>query len=141
LGDDERREVHHAIANVIEAEEGVFGRVEAAWHAAQTNDGTRASRILLEASRATADCHLEASTTQLIAFARRADPTCEEAALELLANALERAPSVPPPKSRSAPPPATPRSVPPPPAVPIITGAVPSKPPPDPDDLAPFEVD
>jgi len=43
----------------------------------------------------------DASTTQLIAYARRTDPSCEERALELLANALSRthsvAPAVPPP--------------------------------------------
>lgn len=114
---DARRPLHRAAAEVIVDEEGVFGRVESAWHAAQVGDGPAAARILLAAARATADARLEASTTQLIAFARRADPSCEEAALELLANALERAPSVPPPRHRSVPP----------------SSAV--------EDLAPFEVD
>lgn len=118
LDEDTRRLVHLAIASVIEREEGVFGKVEAAWHAAQANEGARASKILLEAARATADGHLEASTTQLIAFARRADPSCEEAALELLANALARAPSaLPPPASR---PPKAPSIPAPPPAPPDI---------------------
>ena len=105
-----RNALHRAAAEVILGDEGVFGRVEAAWHAAQVGDGPAAARILLAAARATADARLEASTTQLIAFARRADPSCEEAALELLANALERAPSAPPPTVRSG---ATPWSVPP----------------------------
>jgi hypothetical protein len=116
LDEDVRREIHHFIANVIESEEGVFGRVEAAWHAAQANDGTRASRIVLEAAKATAEAHLEASTTQLIAFARRADPSCEEAALELLANALENSPSIAPAPG-SAPPPLA--FAPPPPRLPV----------------------
>ena len=71
----------------------------------RSGDGPAAARILLAAARGTAEARLEASTTQLIAFARRADPSCEEAAIELLANALERAPSVPPPQSTIAPPP------------------------------------
>lgn len=82
--------LHRSIADVVEAEEGVFGRVAAGWHAGQARDVTRASRIFLAAARATADAGFEASTTQLIAFARRIDPACEEAALELLADALER---------------------------------------------------
>jgi hypothetical protein len=102
---DARRPLHRASAEVIQKEEGVFGRVEAAWHAAQAGDGPAAARILLAAARGTASARLEASTTQLIAFARRADPSCEEAAMELLANALERAPSVPPPRSKTSPPP------------------------------------
>jgi hypothetical protein len=102
---DARRLLHRASAEVIQKEEGVFGRVESAWHAAQAGDGPAAARILLAAARGTASARLEASTTQLIAFARRADPSCEEAAMELLANALERAPSIPPPRSSAAPPP------------------------------------
>lgn len=112
---DARKPLHVASANVLEAEEGVFGRVEAAWHAGQAADGARAARIALEAARGAANARLEASTTQLIAFARRADPSCEEAALELLANALERSPSVPPPKARTIPPSRS-RSAPPPPS-------------------------
>ncbi len=106
LEPDARQSLQRAAADVIEEGEGAFGRVEAAWQAGQAGDGARSSRILLDAARATAKALLEASTTQLIAFARRADPSCEEAALELLSNAVERAPSVPPPRgARSAPPP------------------------------------
>jgi hypothetical protein len=90
LDDETRRRLHAAAADVIAMEEGAFGRAEAAWHAAQAGDVTRASRILLAAASATADAVLEASTTQLIAFARRADPACEAIALELLAEALSR---------------------------------------------------
>lgn len=137
LDPDAKRPLHRAAAEVTRKEEGTFGSVEAAWHAAQVGDGPAAARILLAAAKATADARLEASTTQLIAFARRADPSCEEAALELLANALERAPSVPPPRSRSAPPPATTRSVPPPRgrSVPPPGGARPD------DEIAPLDVD
>jgi hypothetical protein len=139
LEPDARRPLHRASAEVIQNEEGVFGRVEAAWHAAQAGDGPAAARILLAAARGPAAARLEASTTQLIAFARRADPSCEEAALELLANALERAPSVPPSRGQSAPPP---RSVPPAPRAPSIRVAAPSAPRAvDPEELAPFEVD
>ncbi|MDB4938297.1 MAG: hypothetical protein JWP87_5269 [Labilithrix sp.] len=135
---DARTPLHRGSAEVIQTEEGVFGRVEAAWHAAQAGDGPASARILLAAARATAAARLEASTTQLIAFARRADPSCEEAALELLANALERAPSVPPPQERSVPP----RSVPPHPRAPQIRPSVPSPPRTvEPEDLAAFEVD
>lgn len=139
LEPDARRPLHRASAEVIQNEEGVFGRVEAAWHAAQAGDGPAAARILLAAARGTAAARLEASTTQLIAFARRADPSCEETALELLANALERAPSVPPIRGQSAPPP---RSVPPAPRAPSIRVAAPSPPRAiDPEELAAFEVD
>jgi hypothetical protein len=96
-----RAALHSAVADTIEDSEGAFGRVEAAWHAAQAGDGARGARVSLAAARATAAARLEASTTQLIAFARRADPSCEEEALELLANALERAPSVAPKSVRS----------------------------------------
>jgi hypothetical protein len=92
-----RKKLHAAAADVIRSEEGVFGQVEAAWQAAQAGDGRTASQILLTAAKRTADARLEASTTQLIAFARRADPSCEDAAMELLANALARSPSVAPP--------------------------------------------
>ena len=120
---DARKPLHVAAADVLEAEEGVFGRVEAAFHAGQAGDGPRAARIALAAARGTADARLEASTTQLIAFARRADPSCEETALELLANALERSPSVPPPKSRSIP---ASRSAPPPPPVTVAAALAPA---------------
>ena len=102
--DEARKKLHLAIARVIEEEEGAFGRVEGAWHAAQAGEGARAAAALLDAARATAEARLEASCTQLIAFARRADPSCEEAALELLANALERAPSLAPSPLTMAPP-------------------------------------
>jgi hypothetical protein len=141
LEPDARRPLQRASAEVIQNEEGVFGRVEAAWHAAQAGDGPAAARILLAAARGTAAARLEASTTQLIAFARRADPSCEETALELLANALERAPSLPPQRGKSAPPP---RSIPVPPAprMPSIRVAAPSPPRAiDPEELAPFVVD
>lgn len=103
LDEAARKPLHEAAAKVIEGEEGVFGGVEAAWHAAQVNEGPRAAKMLLAAARGTAAARLEASTTQLIAFARRADPSCEEAAMELLANALSRAPSVPPTASKAPP--------------------------------------
>jgi len=96
VDDAARKALHAAAADVLEEEEGAFGRVEAAWHAAQSEQGARAARILLAAAKGTADARLEASTTQLIAFARRADPSCEEPAMELLANALSRAPSLAP---------------------------------------------
>lgn len=135
---DARRPLHRASAEVIAKQEGVFGRVEAGWHAAQVGDGPAAARILIAAARATAAARLEASTTQLIAFARRADPSCEEAALELLANALERAPSIAPPRG-SVPPP---RSVPPLPRPPSFgSNAPPRSRPSNPEDLAPLEVD
>src|SRR5262249_47723874 len=92
-----RGAVHVAAANVIEAEDGPFGGAEAAWHAAQAGDGARAGAIALEAAHATAAAALEASTTQLVAYARRADPSCEEPALQLIAGALSRSPSQLPP--------------------------------------------
>jgi hypothetical protein len=140
---DARRPIHRAAAEVITEEEGVFGRVEGGWHAAQAGDGTAAARILIAAARATAAARLEASTTQLIAFARRADPSCEEAALELLANALERAPSIAPPRSagpvreRSIMPIRSLPAIPPMPRAPNMASFMP----PAPEDLAPFEVD
>jgi len=137
-----KRPLHRAAAEVIQKEEGVFGRVEAGWHAAQVGDGPAAARILIAAARATAAARLEASTTQLIAFARRADPSCEEAALELLANALERAPSIAPARDRSAPPP---RSVPPIPPMarpPSLESLMPPRSrPSNSAELAPFEID
>ena len=137
LDAETRRPIHRASAEVIQKQEGVFGRVEAGWHAAQVGDGPAAARILIAAARATAAARLEASTTQLIAFARRADPSCEEAALELLANALERAPSNAPPRSRPVPP----RSIPPMPRVPHLSSLLPPRTASDSEELAPFEVD
>jgi hypothetical protein len=112
LEGDAKKRLHLAIARTIEETEGVFGRVEGAWHAAQGGEGPKAALALLDGARATADAHLEASTTQLIAFARRADPTCEEVALEVLANALARSPSVNPPAPVSMPPMTTPSAPP-----------------------------
>jgi hypothetical protein len=103
LDDDARKKLHVAAARVLEEDDGVFGHAEGAWHAAQAGEGERAARALLDTARATAEARLEASTTQLIAFARRAHPGCEEAALELLANALERAPSYVPGPASNAP--------------------------------------
>lgn len=98
--------LHRAAADVIDDEEGTFGRVDGAWHAAQAGDAKRAARTFLAAASATADAGLEASTTQLIAYARRTDPNCEEQALELLANALSRTHSLAPVQQQaSAPPP------------------------------------
>lgn len=129
-----KQALHRAAADVIDDEEGTFGRVDGAWHAAQAGDAKRAARTLLAAASATADAELEASTTQLIAYARRTDPECEEQALELLSNALSRvhslAPSVPAEqrvRPSSAPPPV--RIIPPPPAARPPT--VPPPPPPE----------
>lgn len=105
LEDDARRKLHAAIAHVIEEEQGTFGQVEAAWHAAQAGETARAAQMLLDGARATSDAHFEASTTQLVAFARRVDPSCEEQATEILSKAVERASVPPPPVRISAPPP------------------------------------
>jgi hypothetical protein len=102
LEDEARKRLHLAIASVIEEEQGAFGQVEAAWHAAQGGDTARAARMLLDGARATAIHHFEASPTQLVAFARRVDPSCEAEAMEIVSHAVERA-SIPPPVS--APPP------------------------------------
>ncbi|MBX3227994.1 MAG: hypothetical protein KIT84_27785 [Labilithrix sp.] len=110
LEDDARKKLHLAIARVIEEEQGAFGRVEAAWHAAQGGETTRAAQMLVEGAAATSDAHFEASTTQLIAFARRVDPACEPQAVEILSRAVERASAPPPPVVVSAPPPTVPQS-------------------------------
>lgn len=96
LEDEARRGLHRAIARVMAEEEGVFGKVEGAWHAAQAGEVQEASAIFLAAARKAADAGLEASTTQLIAFARRIDPSCEDAALSLLATALDHTSVMPP---------------------------------------------
>ncbi len=103
LDEEARKPLHTAAADILEDEEGAFGRVEAAWQALQAGDGPRSARILLAAARAAAHARLEGSMTQLIAFARRADPSCEDAALEILSNALTRPPSVLPPRSTMGP--------------------------------------
>lgn len=108
LEDEARKKLHLAIARVIEEEQGTFGQVEAAWHAAQGGETARAAQMLLDGARATSDLHFEASTTQLVAFARRVDPSCEEQATEILSKAVERASVPPPPVRMSAPPPPLP---------------------------------
>lgn len=90
LEGERRRAVHGALAAMLRAEEGSFGRAEAAWHAAAEGDAARASRGALEVARAAASRGLEASVTALVAFARRTDPTCEETAREVLALALTK---------------------------------------------------
>lgn len=112
LEDDARRKLHLAVARVIEEEQGAFGKVEAAWHAAQGGETTRAAQMLLDGARATQDAHFDASTTQLVAFARRVDPSCEEEATQILSAAVERA-SVPPPPVRVSAPPSPAHSEPP----------------------------
>ncbi len=91
LEDDARKKLHLAVASVIEEEQGLFGQVEAAWHAAQGGETARSGQMLLAAARATSDAHFEASTTQLVAFARRVDPSCEEQATSILSAAVDRA--------------------------------------------------
>ncbi|MDB4944050.1 MAG: hypothetical protein JWP97_3584 [Labilithrix sp.] len=86
---DVRGALHSAAADVLEDEEGALGRAEAAWHATEAGDVTRASRILLAAARATTHARLAGSTTQLVAFARNVDASCEAAALEVLAHTAE----------------------------------------------------
>lgn len=143
-----RKLLHHAAADVIESEEGTFGRVDGAFHAAQAGDVSRAARTFLAAASATADAGLEASTTQLIAYARRTDPACEEQALELLANALSRthslapqepAPAVPPVRIIPPPPAAKPATVPPPPVPARRSAGPPPVPRPPPVPSAPAE--
>ena len=90
LDDNTRIPLHAAAAIVLEQEEGAFGRVEAAWHAARSKDIGHSSKLLLEAANETASARLDTSTTQLIALARRIDPSCEDAALELLGASLEK---------------------------------------------------
>lgn len=134
LEDEVKQKLHLAAARTIEETEGAFGRVEGAWHAAQAGEGAKAAAVLLEAARATGEARFETSTTQLVAFARRADPSCEEAALEILSQVLERPPSANPPFA-SMPPTAVPSAPPvgfgPPPATPhSFFGPRPSNPPP-----------
>lgn len=102
LEEPEKKALHHAAAEVLEKEEGTFGRVQAAWHAQESGDGQRAARIALAAARAPELAGFEGSTTQLIAFARKSDPTCEQAAMEVLADAVKRAPSGPPGAAEAA---------------------------------------
>lgn len=123
LDDEARRALHRAVARLIDEEQGVLGKVEGAWHAAQAGETTAAAALFLAAARKAAEMGLEASTTQLIAFARRVDPGCEEAAVSLLASALDRSPSAHPaavsmPPGLTAPP--VPLFVPAAPAIPII---------------------
>ena len=59
LADDARRAFHDALAGVIRAEEGTFGRVEAAWHAAQAGASSTSAAMLLEAAHATAAAELQ----------------------------------------------------------------------------------
>ncbi|HEY8075763.1 MAG TPA: hypothetical protein VIF62_16670, partial [Labilithrix sp.] len=109
-----RTKLHLAAAHVVENEEGKCGRVEAAWHAAQAGEPQRASAAMLSAARAAAEGLFEATTTQLVAYARRTDPSCEEVAMEILADALARGmASQSPPSKRSSAPPPKPSSVPP----------------------------
>ena len=103
LEDNARMKLHGAIAQVIADENGTFGKVEAAWHAAQSGETTRAAQMLLEGARATAEAHFEASSAQLVAFARRVDPSCEAEALDVLESAVQRA-SAPPPPANYRPP-------------------------------------
>jgi hypothetical protein len=110
LEEGARTKLHLAAAHVIEEQEGKFGRVEAAFHASQAGESQRASGVLITAARATAEARFEATTTQLVAFARRADPTCEDSALEILANALARGIAAAPSSRRSSAPPAPRRS-------------------------------
>jgi hypothetical protein len=114
LEDEARRKLHAAIARVIEEEQGapgsggstagLFGNVEAAWHAAQAGETARAAQMLLAGARAAQEAHFDASTTQLVAFARRVDPSCEDEANAILSSAIERASAFPPPVRVSAPP-------------------------------------
>ncbi len=87
---DDRIRLHAAIASVLRADEGAFGRAEAAHHAAKEGDVRRAARTAVDSARAAAVRGLEASTAQLVALARSLDPSCEEAARDALATATAK---------------------------------------------------
>ena len=97
LEEDARRAMHAAACDLLEEEEGAFGRIETAWHAAESGDEARASRILLAGARATAHAHLDASTAQLVGLAVTIDPSSKDAAQEVMDAIAARASSLPPP--------------------------------------------
>lgn len=84
--DEERRRLHAAIGAVLRADEGAFGRADAAFHAAGEGDPRRAARIALDAARAAASRGLEASTFQLATLAGEWDESLAEGAREVLAS-------------------------------------------------------
>jgi len=88
LDDPTRIALHRAAADVVAREEGPFGRAEGAYHLAQAGDGPRAAALLLDTARLLLSSGLDVGATHLVAVARRLDPTCEEAAMDLLAGGL-----------------------------------------------------
>ena len=120
LAEDARRGLHFSIWRVAEDGEGIFGRVEGAWHAAQAGEIKRASAIFLEGAKFAATAHLEASTSQLVAFAQRIDPASEGEGEAVLTKAMERASHRPfPAVSFPPPPPVSTRAV-----VPVVAANV-----------------
>lgn len=91
-----RARLHAAAAEIIEAEEGALGKAEAAHHALAAGEPARAAKIALAAAKAANAAHLDASATQLIGLARRADPSSQGAAREQLATAIAESPSARP---------------------------------------------
>jgi hypothetical protein len=80
LEEEPRRTLHRAIARALEEREGTFGRVEAAWHAAQAGAGPGAAATFLEAAKVARAASFGASAAQLVTFARRIHPACEDEA-------------------------------------------------------------
>ena len=86
MDESTRRVIHRALAHVLEKEERNLGLAEAAHHAARAGSGERAARLALTAARVAAAFGLEQGATQLIAFAREKDPTCDLEARRQLAS-------------------------------------------------------
>ncbi len=86
LGNEQLRgSIHRALAHVLESEERGLGLAEAAHHLAKAGDHAKASRVALTSARAAIGLELRHAATQLIAFAREQDPSCDEEARAALA--------------------------------------------------------
>jgi hypothetical protein len=80
MDEETRHATHQALASSLGETARGLGLAEVAFHAARGGDGKLAARTALQAARQANLVGLAASATQLIALAKREDPTCEEEA-------------------------------------------------------------
>ena len=80
MDEETRHATHQALAASLGESARGLGMAEVAFHAARGGDGKAAARAALQAARQANLVGLAASATQLIALAKREDPTCEEEA-------------------------------------------------------------
>ena len=88
MDEETRHATHAALAASLGATERGLGLADVAFHAARAGDGPRAARLALAAAGTATVMGLASGAAELIALARREDPTCEVEAQRQLASSV-----------------------------------------------------